>query len=210
MKAFDKVFCVITVGFITAVVIFILFWWGAYLLGWDVPAWAIAGAVVGVGLGVVTAYFALRDFYRLHPVLLIIIHLAYSFGIFSFFMGVPVFNILPGILAGIYMGRKSNLQGEDSVCFNKRLLIANIYSSAVLLVACVGSAYLALTDISVPINIQDMFGINVTTPVLWGIIIGGGVLLLALQWGLAALFARLAYRRKGKAPAAVPGSKNRV
>jgi hypothetical protein len=194
MKAWDKAFAAVTVGFIVAIYTFLVFWWGAYLAGWDVPAFAITGALSGLGTGATASFFTMKKFYHINAALLALIHFACSIGIFGYFMGLPVFNVITGIIAGAYVGRRSGILGEDRAQFNKKLLHANIFSAAVLLAACCVSATLALNDASTPANLKGMLGLAMTTPELWGIIVGGGAVLIGAQWYLATLLARVCFK----------------
>jgi hypothetical protein len=113
VKTFDWIFGEIVIGLALLSVPFLLGWWVSYLLTFNIKIGTMAGIGAGIGLTVFLTKRIASKFYNLHTTLLMGLFLFYEIGIFGFFMGVPIFNILPGIMAGVYTGRKSVLNGED-------------------------------------------------------------------------------------------------
>jgi len=167
---------------------FLLFWWGGYLLNYrdQLPGIAISGLIIGFIVCALTLSNWLKRAYSQKTWLLICLYLFYMVGIFGFFMGVPVFNIIPGILAAIYLSRKAIVHRFKSSDYQKTLKKLQKLTAAGLLLVCIFSAFLALNDPNTGANIKGMLGLTftVTTGMIWGIIVIGGLALLAAQYSI--------------------------
>lgn len=125
------------------------------------------------------------------------IYLLYMMGIFGFFMGVPIFNTIPGVFAGFYVGRKTKINNINYNDYKKSLLKTNIFTSITLFFFMIASSLIALTDKYSGSNIKGMlnlkFEINKFEILI--IIIIGGLFLLLLQNILSIYFANIAYNK---------------
>jgi hypothetical protein len=198
-RAFDKLFGTVVFGFMLLVLPFCAGWWISYLLGSGSEAILVAGIILGILVGIALNLLLLKKtvtrMYLMPTWVMTGLLALYSVGIFGFFMGVPVFNVLAGILSGIYVGRQAKALGYDAAHFSARIKKAQAISLLLLLMACAASATLALSDSHTAANLQGMLSLNfaVTTPLLTGIILIGGAMLLAAQFLLTKVSAKLAY-----------------
>ncbi|NLY39830.1 MAG: hypothetical protein GX044_11110 [Firmicutes bacterium] len=197
MKAFDRIYGGIVIGLALLTLPFLLGWWASYLLQFNIIAGAMAGIGAGIGIAAILTKRIASQFYNLNTILLVLLFLFYEMAIFGFSMGVPIFNILPGIMAGVYTGRKSGLNGDDSITFEKELKKASLFSAVVLLIIALISACLAVSDPHTAANLQGMLklGFPVTQAMIWGLIICGGAVLIIAQHILSIKAGRLAYRK---------------
>jgi hypothetical protein len=113
-------------------------------------------------------------------------------------MGVPVFNIIPGIFGGIYVGRKASIKNDNIKTFEHNLMLSNVYSSVVLIFICFCSAYIALSDKYTSSNLEGMFNLDfsLTNSMLWIIIVSGAILLILVQYFASTIFAKKIYNIK--------------
>lgn len=197
MKTFDKIFGAVTLGLIILVSCFCAGWWTAYALHLDAIVFAIAGALTGILLNRLFLMKLVARLYRLKMWTLVLIMMLYTVGILGFFMGVPVFNVAVGVIAGIYVGRQAKIMQYDNAQFLLRLRRAQLFSFAALLFVCVASAYFALSDPYTAANLEGMFALDfaITFPMLIGLIVVGGLLLIGLQYLFTSISARLVFRK---------------
>lgn len=198
-RKFDKVFGAVIWGFMLFAVPFCAVWWIFYTLTKDASMIGL-GCILGAAAGIVLNIFYLKKL-AAHPYsqrtwMAVLLLGLYSVGIFGFFMGVPVFNILAGMLAAVYIGRQAKISGHDKAHFNLQLKKTQNLLFFVLLILCAASACLALSDTHTAANLEGMFSLNfsLTQPILAAIILVGGAMLLAFQAALVKALATFAYR----------------
>lgn len=171
------------------------FWGTAYLLLpkiW-IPFIALAGLLVGI----LADIFLLKKLLdrRLGIPLWVAVYLFYSTGVFGFFMGVPVFNAALAIPAGFVIGSRLAAENADQQRVRKAAQRTAWFTTAVLALVCVVSAFIALVSSSTASDLGGMLGLGfeVTQNMIIGLILVGGAVLLAACWGLSIASVRLAY-----------------
>lgn len=200
MKAIDKIFGGLVIGFIIPIVGLCIFWWGSYLLKLNIGSLAVFGLVLGIFADFVLLRMLVSRMYSFNTGILITIFIIYSVGIFGFFMGVPVFNIAAGIMAAFYIGRRKGLEGVDKAGFKTAIEKTNYFSALVLVIICICSAFLALNDPYTAANLEGMLNLSfdITKGMLWSLVIVGGAALIAAQYAISMLVGKLAYNLTGK------------
>jgi hypothetical protein len=123
------------------------------------------------------------------------IFLFYTVGVFGFFMGMPVFNAALAIPAGFIVGGKLARGTANQSQVRAAALQTCIFTTIVLTFICATSAILALSEATLPAQLEGMLALpfTVTWGMIWGIILVGGAGLLAVNWlltGLAVRFTR--------------------
>lgn len=108
------------------------------------------------------------------------IYIVYNALVYGFFMGLPVFNVFLGVLAGYYFGHR--------ICFNqvapeKHSNLVNqvsLFTGLIMTLVCISSGYLALMDNQAAGMIREVLGLDfeVTHTMMWGIVVIGGLLLI--------------------------------
>jgi hypothetical protein len=196
LRKIDKALGYVFFGFILFITCFCAGWWIDVGLGGSALIGCIACSLAGIGINILLLRRIVERMFTLHPALLAIAFGLYSVGIFGFFMGVPVFNALMGVFAGWYVGRRAKLMASGREGLKKPLNKAVLFSTAVLAAFCVASAWLALADSTTAANLEGMLGLgfHLTQGMIWGIILMGGAMLLAMQALAAKVAARVAYR----------------
>jgi ABC-type Fe3+ transport system permease subunit len=170
------------------------------LLGFEVAIWfafeissaekaiataALIGFSIGLAVSLLIWFIFKPDIYKLPVLMLILIYLFYNICIFGFFMGVPVFNLVAGALAGYYWVKRILNRNElDNSGRDVRRL--SIFTSSITAIICVASAIIALLSKSTPEDLRGMFHLHfeITRPLLVSIIIIGGIMLVTLQYYL--------------------------
>ncbi len=197
MKNFDTKFLSFIYSPVIPILLFLIGWWGSLPFFQDnlIFMFAILGLIIGIIINKIFLNKFISIGYNQKTIILITIYLFYSIGIFGFFMGVPVFNALLGIIASIYTTRKTIMNNEKEEILKKNLNNTALFCSSILLFFCICSAYLALKDPYTGENIKGMLGLNfeVTETIIYGIIIIGGLILLALQYFLVILIGKKSF-----------------
>jgi hypothetical protein len=163
----EKIIFTLLLGSIAPISFCLAGWWGAYLLAPEnqIPILMLSGLGVGIVIDILFLGKWVNAAYQIHPILLIAIYLFYSVGIFGFFMGVPVFNIVMGPIAGFYIGRRLKQEKANPKETNRMIHQTGLFASFVLAVACTASFILAASEITLAGNIngmlRDMLGLNI-------------------------------------------------
>lgn len=174
------------------------FWWTSYAL---LPErWISICAISGLTLGILANIFLLKKLiaraYRLGTVFWLAVLLFYSVGTFGFFMGVPLFNAALGIPAGFVVGGKLAHEPVDGVRIRLASLRTCILTTSLMVLVCAVSATVALVGPSTPNDLRGMLGLGfeVTSAMIWSLILVGGTGLLAVNWVLTGLSVHISYR----------------
>jgi hypothetical protein len=121
--------------------------------------------------------------YRLSLTFVGFVFVFYNVMVYGFFMGFPVFNVFLSIMAGWYMGNRLSANSSDWKDQKRIINQATIFVGLVMVVICASSAYLALREESIGLQIKGMLGLHfeVTRPMVIGIIVVGGLALITAQ-----------------------------
>jgi hypothetical protein len=109
------------------------------------------------------------------------IYLVYNVFVYGFFMGLPVFNAFLGLLAGYYFGNRICFNKVESERHSKLINQVSIFTGMIMTFVCVSSGFLAIYDNGAAGMIQNVLGLSfvVTKPMLWGIVLVGGLILVS-------------------------------
>ena len=176
-------------------ILFLAGWWSSIGLKDNQEIFSIA--LAGIGLGILIDVLVLKPWLRsletLSNGILISVYVFYSIMVLGFFMGVPLFNVGLGILAGRFIARVGLYKGLSKVQMDKLIHSTATITTIILFGICLISAWIALKDpMDTAINLQGMFqlGFIVTESMVLGIVVFGGILLLIVQYILTVRFAK--------------------
>ena len=147
----------------------------------------------GVFLGLVIDWKFLKNWvkkrYELSLWFIISIYVIYNIGMYGFFMGFPVFNVLLGLVAGYYFGKRICFQNVKSEMHKKITNKVSLFTVLIMTLICISSGLIALTDKGIGENVQGMFGLEfeVTQEVILRIIFVGGFCLIVAQYFITRL-----------------------
>jgi len=156
---------------------------------------ALAGLLLGIVVDVLFLRGWVRRAYSMNTWVWQAVYLFYSVGMFGFFMGVPVFNVMMALPAGVFVGRWLAHNGADSTHMQKVARQAAVFTASTLGLVCIASGAIALVNRSTASDLQRMLGLqfHVTPVMIIGIILGGGTMILALDWWLTIKSVERAY-----------------
>jgi len=195
----DRASSRLVLGAVAPVVLFLTGWWGTLSVLGDNPAIgpaALGGLALGVTLDVTVLRKRLDSLFELGPKALVGLALFYSVMIYGFFMGLPVCNLLVGIVGGYVVGRRVALHGLPAERAVRAARVTAAIATSILAVLCVATARMALNEPTIRSQMRGMLGLpfEVTTPMIYATIVVGGAALLAAQYGGTILTARRASR----------------
>ena len=170
------------------------------LLGFEIALWlafvnssaekaiftvALSGFSIGLVLSLLILFILKPDIFKLPVPVLILVYLFYNICIFGFFMGVPVFNLVTGALAGYYWVKRI-LNRNELDNSGRDIHRVSVFTSSITAIVCLTSAIIALLSKSTPEDLKGMFHLNfdITRPLLVSLIVIGGIMLVALQYYL--------------------------
>lgn len=173
-------------------------WWASYALlpvKW-IPLGALAGLLVGVLADVFLLLKLVDRARQLKTIFWLAVFLFYTVGVFGFFMGVPVFNALLAIPAGFVAAAKITHNKPEPAAVGRAAMQTAGFTTGVLFLVCAASASIALVSSSTPSDLQGMLGLGfeVTQAMIIGLILVGGLGLLAVNWVLTLISMRVSYR----------------
>jgi hypothetical protein len=186
----------VLIGAVPIIICFLAGWWIS--IPFVPEQWIVLFALAGLFLGVIIDILFLRKWiqnvYSMRPIVGMMIYILYSFGMFGFFMGVPVFNVALALPAGFFISGWLVNKGADSIQMEKSARHLALFTTSVLAFICVSSAAIALNNSSTASDLQGMLGFQFTTISIVSIIIIGGVFILILQWWLTSWSVKIAYQ----------------
>lgn len=185
-------------GAVPVIACFLTGWWLSlpFLPESGIILCALAGLLAGI---IVDVIFLKRWVQRADSMKLGIwmaVHVFYSVCVLGFFMGVPVFNVVLALPAGVFVGRFLARGGADPACVKKAARRTALFTVGIMVLVCMASATAALASPSTPWELQHMLGLKfeVTILMVIGLIVWGGALLLAIDWWLTVKSVKLAHR----------------
>jgi len=193
----DRASSRLVLGAVAPVILLLTGWWGTLGVLGDNPAIGPA-ALGGLALGVTLDFTVLRNrldsLFDLGPIALGVLALFYSIMIYGFFMGLPVGNLLVGLVGGYAVGRKAALHGSSPESAVTAARVTAGIVTAILAVLCAASAWMALNEPTIELQVRGMLGLpfEVTRSMIYATILGGGTALLAAQYSGTILIARRA------------------
>ena len=182
----------IILGILCPLCTFILCWWAPATLNFYravpeswIAASALAGLAVGIGLDVLYLKSWIPHFYKVDMKLLALIYLFCSTMAAAFFMGLPLGNLVLGILAGAYMGRRAYHIGQTRISFPKTTNRFILFTTLVTGAWALWIGLLALNDESIIQLLQAVPGlawVSLTGLAGIGLVILLTIALMAVQY----------------------------
>lgn len=165
------------------IIIFLAFWWGSvgHVAEHNIFKYALLGFLLGIAINQIFFTKYIKNCYQIPTAVLIFVYLFYSVCIFGFFMGVPIFNLVLGPLAGLYIAKKITNTKFDKLSISKIISSTTIFVTITMILICVASGYIALVDPYTASNLKGMFGLSFypsQTFLITLIVIGGFALVL--------------------------------
>lgn len=186
MCRYERFFIGVLLGAVFPLIGFLAGWWSTSQIFSN--TWILAAALGGLALGVNIDLVFLKKWvtaaYEMDLRLWMVIFLFYTICVFGFFMGVPVFNVVLSIPAGLIIGRLLVYQAMSDAAANQLIFKTNLFTTGIMGFICAASAFLALRDPTTADNLEGMLLLpfEVTQGMIISLIVAGGAGLLGLHW----------------------------
>jgi len=184
-----KTFFVFVIGLVFPVLFFLLFWWVSLAFGCNektIGIMALTGLGVGLIIDFIIQLFWKIDIYQIPEKLLIAVYVFYSICIFGFFMGVPIFHPLLGIMAGYYWAKRILFYKYPYGTYKSEIKRVSRFTAIVMGAISLCSAGIALMDKYTSSNLKGMLNLPFDISMSWLVIsiVLGGLLLIWFQYWL--------------------------
>jgi len=199
----ESIATAIFLGILCPLSAFVLCWWAPATLNFYLPvpeSWiaasALTGLAVGIGLDVIFLKRWIPLFYKVDIKLLVLIYLFCSAMAAAFFMGLPLGNLILGVLAGAYLGRRAYHISQSRISLPKTTTRFILFTTLVTGAWALWIGLLALNDESVITLVQvvpGLAGVPVSGLAGIGLVILLTFVLMAVQYMCARAAARFMF-----------------
>jgi hypothetical protein len=195
MIRFERLIFNLLFGLVIPVACLLISWWTTFIFTQNektIIIVSLSGLCLGLLIDFIIILFLKPDIFKLSKPVLIIIYLFYNTWLFGFFMGVPVFHLALGVIAGFYWVKRLIYQNEIKD-YKREIQRTSLFTSIVIGVVCLFSAVIALLSKSTPSDLQGMFHLSfkISIPLLTASIIAGGIFLIIAEYYLTKIVMKL-------------------
>jgi hypothetical protein len=161
LAGIEGLFLAVVIGLVFPILLGLAGWWVSIPFAPEssIFYYALGGFLLGVLVDMIFLRSWTRNALRMPLIWPVLVYLFYSAGLFGFFMGVPAFNVVLGLVGGYYMGmrlRANNAQKEETDRTTHR---TGLFTASVLGLACAVSWLIAFQDAFLEANISGMFAL---------------------------------------------------
>ncbi len=198
MSKLESFFIWAIIGPVLPLFLFLAGWWSSLLFVKEEVVFVYG--LIGLGLGCIIDIILRRQIKRAYwwkQGVLVLIYLFYSIGFFGFFMGVPIFNLAVGALAGVFMGRRFSHCGVTRVQLQEASTSFAFFTAAKMVLVSMAAAYFATKDLrDTALNLRSMLKLEFvpTNQAIIALIVAGGTGLVLTQYWIAKKLTHWAYR----------------
>jgi len=137
----ERLFLQIMIGLVAPVIFLLAGWWGSipFVPEESIIFFALGGLLLGIFLDILFLHRWVRKAYSFPVIWFVLIYLFYSICLFGFFMGVPAFNLVMGLVGGYYVGLCMRHAIKDKNEVKSIAKRTALFAAFVLAVACAAS-----------------------------------------------------------------------
>jgi hypothetical protein len=158
-------------------------------------AWVLWSLVPGVAIDIVFLKKWVRNAYQMNSKILAAIYIFYSVIALAMGMGVPIFNFVLCIAAGVYIARKMHFTGADEhTCKQAFKRMARFCAGVMILICCL-ITLLAIVGQMIGYSLETpVLSFTFTVPIFFAVVIAGGAILVLLQYQLTSIAAKITFK----------------
>jgi len=133
-----------------------------------------------------------RNAYRMNPRILAAIYIFYSIVALGMGMGLPIFNFVLGIMAGVFIARKMHHQQSDEQRSKKAFKKTAVFAATVMVLICCLITLLAIAGKMIGYRVETPYlSLTFTVPIFTLVVLTGGAVLVILQYFLTHISAKI-------------------
>jgi hypothetical protein len=154
----ERLFLLLMIGLLPVVVLFLLGWWGSLYITSEenIKFFALGGLMLGLLIDILFLRRWVRKAYSLPVGWFVVFYLFYSVCMFGFFMGMPILNVLIGLVGGYYVGLCLRSANKDKAEVEQAAKRTALFAAGVMAVVCLASWMLAFLEPTIAANVQGM------------------------------------------------------
>ncbi|MDH4241496.1 MAG: hypothetical protein OEW48_18205 [Phycisphaerae bacterium] len=157
--------------------------------------WTLWSLLPGVAIDVVFLKKWVRNAYRMNSKILAGIYFFYSVVAIAMGMGVPIFNFVLCIAAGIYIARKMHFTGADEQIRRRAFKRMAVFCASVMVFICCLITLLAILGQMIGYRFETPWlSFTFTLPIFFAIVLTGGAVLVLAQYWLTGAAAKVTFR----------------
>jgi ABC-type multidrug transport system fused ATPase/permease subunit len=154
--------------------------------------WVLWSLVPGVIIDILLLKKWVRNAYHTNSKILAGIYLFYSVVALGMGMGLPILNFVLGIMAGVYIARRTHLTGADEQSRNQALKKTAVFCAVVMAFMCCLMTLLGIVGKVPGSKFETPFlSFTLTVPVFFAVVLTGGAILVLLQYWLTTIAAKV-------------------
>lgn len=178
-------FCVAAAGFANVV----------FLEEKGIGYWALGGLCVGLIIDVMFVKSWINRAYQMNGKILAGIYIFYSVFALGLGMGVPIFNFVLCIAAGLYIARKMHFaEAEEQARKQAFKRMARFCAGVMVLICCLIMLW-AIAGQMIGYRVETpLVSFTLTVPIFFAVVLTGGSFLVLLQYWLTSAAAKVAFR----------------
>jgi hypothetical protein len=145
------------------------------------PYFFLTGLIIGIIFDIIFVRKIVSVLFELPFWIFSVFYIIFSIFIYGMFMGMPVPELVMGAAAGYYWGRRIYITGTDSPERKNLIKKVPLFTSLIMILICISSAYIALNEKTIGEELQGMLRLGFEPRkglIITGIIIGGSALIL--------------------------------
>jgi hypothetical protein len=147
----------------------------------NMPYLFFAGLVTGIIFDIISVRRMLSVMFDIPFRTFAVFYIFCSIFLYGMFMGMPVPELVMGIAAGYYWGRRFIVKGTALPEREKMIRMVPRFTSLMMILICISSAFIALREKTIGEELQGMLKLGFVPGkglIIGGIIIGGSALII--------------------------------
>ena len=154
----ERLFLLLMIGLLPVVVLFLLGWWGSLYITSEenIKFFAMGGLMLGLLIDILFLRRWVRKAYSLPVGWFVVFYLFYSVCMFGFFMGMPLLNVLMGLVGGYYVGLCLRYANKEKAEVEQAAKRTALFAAGVMALVCLASWMIAYLEPTIAANVQGM------------------------------------------------------